>query len=251
MKKIIVYTAIYGKRDHLQDPLVVPPNVDFVCFTDDPKLTSRIWKIRVEAPDSHMAVRSAKLFKIFPHKYFPEYDASVWVDGNILVRGDVNEFIEEVLKDAPFAAFDHMGGHDKRDCAYDEAESLLEAKKIGRYQNLSADLVKKQMDAYRTEGFPKHNGLISTMILARRHNDAKVIETMQAWWDEMQKFTHRDQLSFNYVAWKNNMPTHYIQGNSRNNKYFIQVPHAIPTRNKIIQKVRRVLRALGLKKRAP
>jgi hypothetical protein len=34
MNKTIVYTAIYGKRDHLQDPLVVPPDVDFVCFTD-------------------------------------------------------------------------------------------------------------------------------------------------------------------------------------------------------------------------
>jgi lipopolysaccharide biosynthesis glycosyltransferase len=242
MNKTIVYTAIYGKRDHLQDPLVVPPDVDFVCFTDDPTLKSRIWKIKVEAPDSHMAVRSAKIFKVFPHKYFPEYERSLWVDGNILIRGDVNEFLDTVLAEAPFAAFDHMGGHDKRDCAYDEAEALLEGKKIGRYQNLSAEMIQKQMAGYRAEGFPAHNGLISSMIIARRHNDPKVTETMQAWWNEMQKLTHRDQLSFNYVVWKTKMPVFYIKENSRNNAYFIQVPHALPSHVKLQQKLKRFFR---------
>ena len=26
---------------------------------------------------------------------------------------------------------------------------------------------------------------------------------MEAWWNEIEKYSHRDQLSFNYVLWKN------------------------------------------------
>jgi len=34
MNKIVCYTAITGNYDRLLDPLVVPSNIDFICFTD-------------------------------------------------------------------------------------------------------------------------------------------------------------------------------------------------------------------------
>ena len=34
MKKIVVYTAIFGGCDDLRDPKFVPDNCDFVCFSE-------------------------------------------------------------------------------------------------------------------------------------------------------------------------------------------------------------------------
>jgi hypothetical protein len=43
---------------------------------------------------------------------------------------------------------------------------------------------------------------------------------MEDWWTEIKYGSRRDQLSFNYVAWKNNLKFNYIEGDSRDNKYF-------------------------------
>src|ERR1043165_9105378 len=96
MPKTVVYTAIYGGKDVLIEPAVVPPDCDFVCFTDS-DLHSKTWNIRNVPASSTDPVRSAKVFKVLPHRYFPEYDYSVWIDGNILLRGDVNELISQYL----------------------------------------------------------------------------------------------------------------------------------------------------------
>ena len=45
---------------------------------------------------------------------------------------------------------------------------------------------------------------------------------MEDWWLEIKHNSRRDQLSFNYIAWKNNFNFKYLDGDSRKNKYFLQ-----------------------------
>ena len=45
-KRIAVYTAIFGDYDELEDPLMKVDGVDYICFTNNPKLMSSIWEIR-------------------------------------------------------------------------------------------------------------------------------------------------------------------------------------------------------------
>jgi hypothetical protein len=40
------------------------------------------------------------------------------------------------------------------------------------------------------------------------------------WWTEMKYHSRRDQLSLNYVEWKNNFKIDYLEGDVRNNDYF-------------------------------
>lgn len=68
--------------------------------------------------------------------------------------------------------------------------------------------------------YPENNGLISTGVILRRHNDPKIIETMDAWWNEVENFSKRDQMSFNYIAWKYNTPFSILDDYIRDNKYF-------------------------------
>lgn len=44
--KAVCYTCITGNYDKLHDPLVVPHDIDFICFTNNQQLKSNIWKIR-------------------------------------------------------------------------------------------------------------------------------------------------------------------------------------------------------------
>ena len=81
-------------------------------------------------------------------------------------------------------------------------------------------LIQKQMTKYSMVGFPKDNGLITGMVILRRHNEKDCIETMEDWWTEIKYGSKRDQLSFNYCAWKNNLKFNYMDGDSRDNEYF-------------------------------
>jgi hypothetical protein len=78
----------------------------------------------------------------------------------------------------------------------------------------------KQVKRYEDEGYPRQNGLGTTMVLVRRHNEKDCIKLMENWWTEIKYNSKRDQLSFNYIAWKYKVKFNYIDGDSRNNKYF-------------------------------
>ena len=83
------------------------------------------------------------------------------------------------------------------------------------------------MERYRILRYPGNAGLITGMVILRRHNESDCIKVMEDWWTEIKYNSKRDQLSFNYCAWKNDLKFNYIDGDSRNNEYFIRdtAPH--------------------------
>lgn len=222
--KIVVYTAIFGGKDDLNNPEFIPENCDFICFTDS-DFSSKIWKVKKVKPVLNDPVRNAKRYKILPHRLFPKYEYSIWIDGNITLRADVNNLIYECLENNSFAAFDHSQlPKDGRNCIYEEAKVLIEMAQTKNYKD-DPVLIKAQIEKYMAEKYPENNGLISGMILLRRHNSEDIIKVMEDWWQEIKHHSRRDQLSFNYVAWKNNLRFKYINGDSRDNKYFIHSAH--------------------------
>ena len=61
------------------------------------------------------------------------------------------------------------------------------------------------MTKYQTEGYPEHNGLVVQMEVLRRHNETDVVDSMEDQWVELKYNSKREQLSFNYIAWKNDL----------------------------------------------
>jgi len=221
---VVIYTAIFGGKDNLIEPKFVPENCDFICFTDS-DFESNLWKTRKVEPPCKDPVRSARKFKILPHKFLSEYNYSIWVDGNMIIRGDVNKMIKKYLANSNIAVYDHSKTKlDPRNCIYEEAKALIERAKKGKPKD-SSELILKQIEKYKKERYPKNNGLISSMIILRRHNEPDVIKTMEDWWQEIERHSRRDQLSFNYVAWKNKLNFVYMKGDSRDNKYFKHTAH--------------------------
>jgi hypothetical protein len=83
------------------------------------------------------------------------------------------------------------------------------------------EIVKPQMDRYKEEGFPSEYGLLQSNILIRKHNEDDCIRLMEAWFNELKDNSHRDQLSFNYVLWKNSdIKIKYLDKHIYKSKWF-------------------------------
>ena len=62
-------------------------------------------------------------------------------------------------------------------------------------------------------------------VTLRRHNEKDCIKVMEDWWKEIRYGSKRDQLSFNYVAWKNKFKFNYMNSDCRDNSYFYLDKH--------------------------
>lgn len=230
--KNVIYTAIFDGYDILQEPTFLPEGWDFVCFTDQ-KIKSKNWQIRVVEPTEEDPTRNARKYKILPHRFLGSYGTSIWVDGNLQMRGNVNKLANTYLQENNMAVFDHAYARhaDKKKTpnavhsVKDQLDHLLDMADRGRAKDDPA-LMKQQHELYKKEGFPDDGGLLLSMALLRRHNEPDVIETMERWWEEIKRWSKRDQLSFNYAAWKTNFSFIYIQENARENTYFSYTPHS-------------------------
>ena len=219
---VAVYTAIFGGKDGLL-PQKKIPGVDFICFTDAPVRVSP-WDVRVVSSNNTDPNRCAKEFKILPHRFLDGYDVSIWIDGNYLIVGDVGEIIETFLRTDGMAVFDHNKTEgDARNCIYREYDSIMElGKSTGSYKD-DPEIMRKQIERYRAEGYPEENGLLFASILIRRHGRPDVRNAMEAWWREIETGSRRDQLSFNYIAWKTGLKFTVIPFNIRFNRWFYQI----------------------------
>jgi len=118
-----------------------------------------------------------------------EDNHTVYIDASIEIKASVYTFAYQWEED--FTLLQHRG----RDCIYREADAVISMGKD------KIDIVYNQIGAYAKDRFPEHAGLIQTGLLMRRRNK-KVDKLCNAWWKEVEKHSKRDQLSFNYVAWK-------------------------------------------------
>lgn len=211
--KIVVYTAIMGDFDGLKSPEFVTPGVDYICFTDMKGVQSNIWKIVSVTNDFKNPRMKARQIKLNPHFFVGNYEYSIWIDGNIILKKDLGTLLESLLVDkkVKIATFKHFS----RDCLYDEALECVITKK---------DTVKniyKQIEECINNGYPTRNGLAETNVMFRMHNDGEVINLMTDWWRCVSTNTIRDQLSFNYVLYKHKIVCEYFEGNTRiSSEYF-------------------------------
>jgi hypothetical protein len=216
----IVYTSIFGKYDNIISQSL-QDNWDWKCFNEENSISLY--------SDNN---RNAKRFKVLPHRYLQDYEYSIFIDGNMTVVGNIDELVEKYLTDSNVAVFSHENNKlDSRKCVYDEAQTIFDLGEKNmkltpergelNYKD-NPTVIKAQMDMYSMLGYPRNNGLLTGMVIVRRHNEKDCIDVMEDWWTEIKYNSKRDQLSFNYVVWKNDLKFNYIDGDSRDNEYFIR-----------------------------
>lgn len=191
MSKYVIYTCIVGGYDELLQPVVTDPDFDFVCFVGrGEKTADRVgaWAVRefdCGLEDLRIVSRYPKMH---PHVLLPEYEASVWIDGNVrIMDGTIFEAVRARMADGSVYAGVR---HPSRDCLYAEAWMC---RKMGRlsvagYLRACAFLV--------LHGQRRHGGLIENNLIFRRHNDPRIVRLDELWWSMLFRVARRDQLSF-------------------------------------------------------
>lgn len=196
MADILVYSAIFAGRDRLEIPKI--EGIDFRIITEDEQYVGKAGIMVTPLPIAGDPRRSARFFKAMPQLLFPEYRRWIWIDGNVRFHEWANgQHLGGIP--GPLATFKHRD----RECAYQEAYIC------STFSLDDSSVIKAQMEGYRTEGFPEGHGLGETMVVVR-DNTPEIQRFNRRWWTEVSGKSLRDQLSFNYCAWKESIPVHYM-----------------------------------------
>lgn len=193
--KCVIYTAMVGGYDEIMQPKVVDDRFDYILFSNDIKEERvGVWQVRPIEYTNSDNTRICRYVKTHPEELLPGYEFSIWMDSNIrIMTSYVYERALELYTQGVLIA---SMCHPERDCIYDEAFEVMYI----RYE--CEKLVVDWCHKLRKENYPRHNGLYETGVMFRKHNVSLIAETGVMWWDCIEKFSKRDQLSFNYVLWK-------------------------------------------------
>ncbi len=207
--KVVVYTAVTQNYDPIKVPAVINPQYDYVAYVDAATEVPAPWQHRSIITTGRNPRVTTRYYKLHPHLLFPKHRLSIYVDASLLIKTDFAALVEISLRQHDAALFRHP----ERDCVYEEGKSVI---LLGMD---AADVVERQMAAYRAEGYPEHNGLFAGGLIIRRHHAPLVKRTMEDWWREIQRHSQRDQLSGPVAFWRSHLPYYAIDGVIFSNPY--------------------------------
>lgn len=194
---LVVYTVVIGAYDVLRKA-----RWSGVCLTDVPGELPKGWECHVIPKAVKDPRRASRHPKMLPEKYFTDLEYSIYLDGNLTLLVNPKTLIEKYLKDTDLAVFPHP----QRKCAYHEASKCVHLGKV------DAAVANKQMTTYKARGFPRNSGLSACWVLIRRHTE-DIKQLGELWWKEYQKYSARDQLSFDYCRWVVGVDRALLPGN--------------------------------------
>lgn len=232
MHELIVYSCVAGAYDDFRETLLdgrvlEEPGIRYVLYTDSltsagpcslQKEGSNIeWELRPLVWKTDCPVRTARYHKCLPHKVLDPHKKSLWVDGSLRFKevrplsDIVNPALGEKFSLATFK-------HPDRSCVYQEEVACL------RYRKDDPVTMRRQMRNYQADGYPAFSGMVETACCARRNDDI-CRDFNEGWWDQIVQHSRRDQLSFNYVCWKQGMEYSHIPGHRFKSSYFKHLSH--------------------------
>lgn len=195
-KKIAVYTCIVGNYDDLLEPLSISQECDYFIISDvKPKQKTFFQYIDIaDIIPSNITdnTRKNRYCKINAHKIFPQYRYSIYFDGSVQLKSSMVEFIGRLPKTRLITLCPNAWKS-----IYREVMSMLQNKRD------NAELLMRQAEKYWLEGMPENFGSVICCVLIREHNNPVCKKIMEEWWEQLEQFSRRDQVSFSYVLWKN------------------------------------------------
>lgn len=191
MQIACVTTVFSSTTDPLHDP-ATPGNAKWVCYTDQPEVTSDVWEV-IRLPLQPRPTRSARKRKSLAPLLFPDATWVIWLDANFSLQIPPEELVERYPGDVT------CWSHHRRKRIVEECRAVI-AHKVA-----IPERAKAQLKAYRSQGFDTDERpmrvLSQTGVMIRR-NTPKVIEFSRAWWAQIRRWTLRDQMSCDFAAWR-------------------------------------------------
>lgn len=221
---VAVSSCIFGSSDFLRRPAskqiseFSKKHVCFVMFVDEQtlsKLSSEghipdengyvgLWRIVVVRNLPYRDMRkTGKVPKFLSHRLFPASRYSIWVDSKMRLNADPMLIIEHFLwrTRSEYA----ISNHYERHCVWEE---VIQNKRLNKYNHTAID---EQFEFYRSDGLIKFDPADPNVplpsyvpegsFIIRAHTPMSNLFSC-LWFNEVNRFTSRDQLSFAYTYLK-------------------------------------------------
>ena len=192
-RRAVCTTVIGGYEVLTEQPVAAGSAMTFVCLTDDPELRSETWEVRLVEPALPMdPVRSARRIKLLLHEYVPEFAETLWIDNSIRLLRTPDDLVGATLDRADLA----MVPHPFRSTVLDEFRAVAEQQlddparideQLAHYMASAPEVLEEQ---------PYAAGFVV------RRSTPDVVGLMECWWEQVLRYSRRDQLSFNWAAWR-------------------------------------------------
>lgn len=205
MVRKVIYTCIIGAYDNLLQPEVIDESFDYILFVKRGMKTRQkigVWQVReleIEGEDNTILSRYPKML---PHVVLPEYDYSLWMDGNISISS--MDFYNAINRKIEQGSVYSGVKHPNKDCVYMDIEGCVHVKRdktINIYRALRFLL---------SVDFPAHYGMYENNIILRRHDSEKVQRFGTMWWSLYQKYPRRDQFTAPYCLRESGLGFDYL-----------------------------------------
>ncbi|XP_048490141.1 probable hexosyltransferase MUCI70 isoform X3 [Beta vulgaris subsp. vulgaris] len=221
---VVVSSCIFGSSDFLRRPtskLISEYSKTLVCFVMflDGETLSKLfsegnvlderghmglWRIVVvkDLPYEDMR-RTGKVPKLLAHRLFPSSRYSIWLDSKMRLNADPLLILEHFLwrTKSEYA----ISKHYDRQCVWEE---VLQNKRLNKYDHTAID---EQFKFYQADGLTKFNAsdphialpsyVPEGSLIVRAHTPMSNLFSC-LWFNEVDRFTSRDQLSFAHTYLK-------------------------------------------------
>ncbi|XP_010275790.1 PREDICTED: uncharacterized protein LOC104610732 isoform X1 [Nelumbo nucifera] len=184
-----------------------------------------IWRlVLLHHPPYDEPRRNGKVPKILTHRLFPQAQYSIWIDGKMELIVDPLLMLERYLWRGKHTFA--IARHKHHRSIYEEADAIKRRKRYAR------PLIDLHMKIYRYEGMepwsPKKRTVSDVpegAIIIREHTAINNLFSC-LWFNEVNLFTPRDQLSFGYVVYRLGSSFNiYMFPNCEYNSLFVLHPH--------------------------
>jgi hypothetical protein len=183
-----VYTALIGDYEELNEqPIARSSTVPFICFTDDPGLSSDTWEVvLVEPVLAADPSRSSRALKLVPdHPRLAACDQTLWIDNSVILKVPPETFLEQWLDESDLG----IPRHSFHDRVIDEFNAVVRAglddpsrvyEQLHHYLELAPHVLELPV--------------LWNALIARRHTP-EVLDFGKVWFRHVLRYSRRDQLS--------------------------------------------------------
>lgn len=220
MKKYIFITANIGGYDIPEPFPFMDKEIDYYYVTDNKELKIEgfemvFWDKEKQKVENKVASR---MVKASPFDYvkvdFSPDAIYIWADACFKQKESLMPLVKQLEQSENMIL---TMKHPQRDCLYQEGNVCAE------WGIIDKELWEIQNEKYLTSKYPRNNGLAATGIMLRKIS-FKILQHGSYWRNEIISECHRDQLSFDYICWKQKMKYDTFDF-SLKNKYFEQTQH--------------------------
>lgn len=193
-RKVIVYSCMIGNYDNVTS-FNKQKGYDYILFTDQ-NIKNTNWTV-FPIPEEVLKlnvsdIKKQRYMKIHPHKFFKNYDLSLYIDPNYEITGDLDDYLINTLNPLDHIYIPHLQFGKGMKQAIDKAiEKKLD----------DVSLLKHVMDRYNQSKLLDKTGIVNAGLIIRKHHTEDCIKLMERWWEEVRDYSHVDNFAFDYAGY--------------------------------------------------